>query len=107
MKNALHVALESDKLSCATDGKQKWAVFVLTCLLITTFISLSIFSLVETISLKIWEGPPFWCAKCSLPFPSVKSIACLKSLLWTRKGPEELCARDLTIYDDQGTKNVI
>ena len=39
----------------------------LTCLDTTTFILLSVFSLVETISLKIWERPLSWRAKCSLP----------------------------------------
>ena len=38
----------------------------LTCLQTTPFILLSFFSLVETISLKIWETPLSWRAKCSL-----------------------------------------
>ena len=37
------------------------------CLHTTTFIFLSLFSLVETIRLKIWERPMSWPAKCSLP----------------------------------------
>ena len=43
----------------------------LTCLLTTVFTLLSIFSLTETISLKIWERTLSRYAKCSLPFPSV------------------------------------
>ena len=43
----------------------------LTCLLTTVFTLLSIFSLIETISLKIWERTLSWYANCSLPFPSV------------------------------------
>ena len=38
----------------------------LICLHTTTCIFLSIFSQFETITLKIWEGPVPWCAKCSL-----------------------------------------
>ena len=41
--------------------------FSLSCLLTTTFIFLGIFSLVETISLKIWEGPLSQRAKRPLP----------------------------------------
>ena len=41
--------------------------FSLSCLLTTTFILLGIFSLVETISLKIWVGPLSQRAKCPLP----------------------------------------
>ena len=40
---------------------------LLTCLHTNTFISLSIFSILETISLKIWERPLSWRAKYSLP----------------------------------------
>ena len=39
----------------------------LTCLDTTTFTLSSIFSLIETIGSKIWEGPLFWYANCSLP----------------------------------------
>ena len=46
-----------------------------TCLHTTAFILLSIFSLVETISLKIWERPLSWHAKCSLPI----SVRCSKT----------------------------
>ena len=38
-----------------------------TCLHTTIFIFLSLFALVETITLKIWERPMCWPAKCSLP----------------------------------------
>ena len=40
---------------------------LLTCLHTTTFISLSIFSLLDTLSLKSWERPLSWRAKYSLP----------------------------------------
>ena len=40
---------------------------LLTCLYTTTFKLLSIFSPLEMISIKIWETPLFWHAKCSLP----------------------------------------
>ena len=40
---------------------------LLTCLHTTTFISLSIFALLEALSLKIWERPLSWRAKYSLP----------------------------------------
>ena len=38
-----------------------------TCLHTTTFIFLSFFALVETITLKIWERSMSWPAKCLLP----------------------------------------
>ena len=38
-----------------------------SCLLTTTFILLNIFSPVETISLKIWDGLLSWRANCALP----------------------------------------
>ena len=38
-----------------------------TCLQTTTFTFLSLFALVETITLKIRERPMSWPAKCSLP----------------------------------------
>ena len=38
-----------------------------TCLHTSTFIFLSLFALVETITLKIWERPMSWPAKCLLP----------------------------------------
>ena len=41
--------------------------FYLTCLYTTKFILSSLSSLVETISLKIWERPLSCCAKCSPP----------------------------------------
>lgn len=59
----------------------------LTCLH-ATFILLSIFSLVETISLQIWERPLSWHAKCSLPV----SVACLSSLLSVGR-PAIACAK--------------
>ena len=40
---------------------------LLTCRHTTTFILLSIFSPLEMISIKIWETPLSWHAKCSLP----------------------------------------
>ena len=40
---------------------------LLPCLHTTTFISLSIFALLEALSLKIWERPLSWRAKYSLP----------------------------------------
>ena len=39
----------------------------LTCLHATAFTSPSIFSPLEVISIKIWETPLSWDAKCSLP----------------------------------------
>ena len=39
---------------------------LLTCLHTTTFTLLSIFSPLEVISIKIWETPLPWHAKCSL-----------------------------------------
>ena len=51
----------------ARDGNRKCAVSAyLTCLHTTIFTFVSIFSLVKTISLKIWERPLSWRAKCSL-----------------------------------------
>ena len=54
-----------------------------TCFHTTTFIFLSLFALVETISLKIWERPRSWPEKCSRsgcrPWP--KNVACLSSLI--------------------------
>ena len=41
--------------------------FLLTCLDTTTFISPSIFPLLDTLSLKGWERPLSWRAKYSLP----------------------------------------
>ena len=38
-----------------------------TCLHVTTFLLLSIFSFAEEISLRIWDRPLSWHAKCSLP----------------------------------------
>ena len=52
----------------ATDGHQKCTVFLFDLSShyhIFTFLSL--FALVETITLKIWEKPMSWPAKCSLP----------------------------------------
>ena len=40
---------------------------LLTCLHTTTFIMLSIFSSLEMISIKLWNTPLSWQAKCSLP----------------------------------------
>ena len=40
---------------------------LLTCLHTTTFILLSIISPLQMISIKIWEIPLSWHAKCSLP----------------------------------------
>ena len=40
---------------------------LLTCFHTTTFTLLSIFSPLEMISTKIWETPPSWHVKCSLP----------------------------------------
>ena len=40
---------------------------LLTCFHTTTFISLSIFSLLDTLSLKSWERPRSWRARYSLP----------------------------------------
>ena len=41
--------------------------FPLTCLHTATFILLNIVSLLEMFSVKIWETPLPWHAKCSLP----------------------------------------
>ena len=51
-----------------------------TCLHTTTFISLSIFSLLETLSLKIWERPLSWRAKYSLPVAVRVSKMCMLKL---------------------------
>ena len=40
---------------------------LLTCFYTTTFTLLSIFSPLQMISIKIWETPLSWHAKCSLP----------------------------------------
>ena len=40
---------------------------LVTCLYTTTFKLLSIFSSLKMISIKIWETPLSWHAKCSLP----------------------------------------
>ena len=40
---------------------------LLTCLHITTFTLLSIFSSLKMISIEIWETPLSWHAKCYLP----------------------------------------
>ena len=40
---------------------------LLTCVHTTTFTLISIFSPLEMISIKIWETPLSWHAKCSLP----------------------------------------
>ena len=54
-----------------------------TSLHTATFILLSIFSLVEAISVKIWERPLSWHAKCSLPVsrPWLANVVWLSSLL--------------------------
>ena len=44
----------------------------------------SVFSLVETISFKIWERPLSWRVKCSLPW--LKNVAYLSSLMLQQKG---------------------
>ena len=49
----------------ATTGSGQFYYF--TCLHTTTFLLLGIFSLVETISSKIWQRLITWHAKCSLP----------------------------------------
>ena len=49
----------------AATGKELFSYS--TCLHITTFLLLSIFSFAEEISLKIWDRPLSWHAKCSLP----------------------------------------
>ena len=63
--------------------------FYLTCLHTTTVTLLSIFSLVETISSKIWERPLSWQAKCSLPFSSMaqkrRMLKLPDKLTWYRK----------------------
>ena len=46
-------------------GSQRFPL--LTCRHTTTFILQSIFSSLETISIKIWETPLPWHVKCSLP----------------------------------------
>ena len=61
-----------------------------TCLHATTFILPSIFSQVERISLKIWERPLSWHAKCSLPvsFGASKTwLNCKSCLLSTATLP--------------------
>ena len=53
---------------------------LLTCLHTTTFTLLSIFSLLEMISIKIWETPLSWHAKCSLPVAVRVSKTCVLKL---------------------------
>ena len=59
-----HIACNVFELRTDT-GSELFSYF--TCLHTTTFIFLSLFALVETITLKIWERPMSWPAKCSLP----------------------------------------
>lgn len=61
--------------SSTASGSRRFST--LTCLLTTTFISFSIFSLLETISLKMWERPRPWHVKCPLPV----SFCCSKTSL--------------------------
>ena len=49
------------------DGNRSVLFCHLPCLYTTTFILLSLFSVVETIGSKIWGRPLSWRAKCSLP----------------------------------------
>ena len=51
----------------ATDGNGSALFSYLTCLHTSTLMLLSLFLLVDTISLKICERPLSWRAKCSLP----------------------------------------
>ena len=52
----------------------------LTCLHTTIFLLSSLFSLVETFSLKIWERPLSWRPKCSLPVAVRGSKTCMLKL---------------------------
>ena len=51
----------------ATDGHRKCTVFLFYLSSAFHIDILTLFVLVETISLKIWERPMSWPAKCSLP----------------------------------------
>ena len=63
---AINRELKHDVFEPRTDtGSVLFSYF--TCLQSTTSIFLSLFALVETISLKIWERLMSWPAKCSLP----------------------------------------
>ena len=73
----------------AKDGNRKWVFFfslfvyqIYIALHTTKFILLSVFTLVDMISLKIWERQLSWRAKCSLPVSVqwLKNVACLISL---------------------------
>ena len=61
--------MSNRELKYATLLRQREVIcfYYLSCLNATKFISLSIFSLVETSSLKIWERPRSWHAECSVP----------------------------------------
>ena len=48
-----------------------------TCLQTTTFIFLSLFAVVQMITLKIWERPMSWPAK---PSQKLRTVACFSSL---------------------------
>ena len=62
---------------------------LLTCRHTTTFIFLSIFSPLEMISIKIWETPLPWHAKCSLPVAvHVLKTRMLKRPTVTRPKPQ-------------------
>ena len=60
----------------------------LTCLHTPTFISFIIFSLAETISLKIWKIPLSWHAKLEmfLRFPFVAQKRCVPKLFIVMRG---------------------
>ena len=54
---------------------------LLTCLHTTTFTLLNIFSPLQMISIRIWEIPLSWHAKCAVQLPSAsQKHACLSSL---------------------------
>ena len=69
----------------------------LTCPHTTTYVLLSIFSLVETISLKIWERPLSWHAKSlpSVPVRGSKASLALALLIRITVTPLVVCSKSL------------
>ena len=68
--------------ACCRTATESELFCYLTCYHTTTFVLLSIFSLVETISLQIWGGPSVLAREVVTSFcPWLKNIAFLSSLL--------------------------
>ena len=64
---------------------------LLTCVHTTTFTLLSIVSLLQKISIKIWKTPLSWHAKCSLPVAVCVSKTCVLKLpiVWGKGGAKK------------------